>query len=420
MPSRIILTQPQLAELATRLARDTGSVAACPVGSSHLPHLRTYLVRSIEWIPRRVRASDDLLVVRAAPSADDITRVVDEEAKRFPSRGEGAVLAISFERGAISVGGKSLCEERVGQLDSIEIVGPGLPRIALSTDVSVTAAGRGLPGQDERWSRTIGALGETAWRRLTELNFAIIGCGRNGSLMATALARTGATSIALIDPDELEPHSLAEGDFAERSVALGKAEASRAFVMSLPHADTLRVSGLSESVFALPSLGAIKKSDVLICCVDNAAARYAAAFLAKLYLKPMLDIGTGILNGRDRPMGADIRLVLPDRCLLCYGGIAGLNSVQEAAGLDWRARRAGSLRSLNQIATGFGVRALEDFIGRRLRTSSWIQVDFSPTGAARLTHPDSEPSPACPLCIESGAGDGGLQSAGTKGDLPRP
>lgn len=359
-------------------------------------------------MPRRIRSDDDLLFVVATRSSEDLYRRVMNEALRYPSRGEGAVLGLTFERNAVASWGVAICDGTIRSLDSLRVAASGLPRVTYGEEPTVLPAA--LPVEDQRWSRTIGALGEDTWHRLAALEFAIIGCGRNGSLVSTALGRSGATSLSLIDPDGLEPHSLGEGDFLEADLQSRKAHASRDFVLALPHAATLRVQGIAESVFALPALAAIKKADMLVCCVDNAAARYATALLAKLYLKPLLDIGTGVLNGPGRPMGADIRLVLPDQCLLCVGGIAGLRASRPTSQADWQSHRAGSLRSLNSIATGFGLRMLEDFVAGRLRTHSWLQLDFSASGAPRLRVQEIESNATCPLCTLTGAGDDGLRS----------
>jgi hypothetical protein len=192
-------------------------------------------------------------------------------------------------------------------------------------------------GSDERlhtlsdtevWSRTIGALGQAAWRRLRSLHVGVIGCGRSGSLAATALRQLGVRRFTLIDPDVLEPHNLGEMD------GVGPADIGRpkvhAVAETLRQPDDCAVLAFADSILSLSALVVAKRADVLFCCVDSPAARLATACLAALYLKPLVDIGTGIFNESSGPaaparrMGADVRLVLPGRCLLCLGGIADL------------------------------------------------------------------------------------------------
>ena len=80
----------------------------------------------------------------------------------------------------------------------------------------------------------------------------------------------------------------------------------------------------------------------------------------------------------------------------------------DSSGLDWRARRAGSLRSLNQIGTGFALRMLEDFTAERLQSHAWSQLDFGPAGTARLDQVLVPPPGRCLLCSIDAIGDAGL------------
>ena len=70
--------------------------------------------------------------------------------------------------------------------------------------------------------------------------------------------------------------------------------------------------------------------------------RMVSAAVAVLSARPLLDLGTGVLageNGEGRVIGADVRLVLPGRCLSCFGGVAGwpLAPMESPGGAkDWR------------------------------------------------------------------------------------
>ena len=53
-----------------------------------------------------------------------------------------------------------------------------------------------------------------------------------------------------------------------------------------------------------------------------------------------------------------MRLTPPGRCLLCLGGVENLTGRRRA---EWWEERAGSLRSLNSVATGFAQMLLERY-----------------------------------------------------------
>src|SRR5262249_1618930 len=139
-----------------------------------------------------------------------------------------------------------------------------------------------------------------------------------------------------IDPDVLELHNLDAMD-AVTADDLGrcKAEAiAQNLARDLPY---VRLTALPGSVTTPAAREAIKRADVLICCVDNDAARVVVGALACCYARPLLDIGTGVFVPNALPpergsshtglarreLGADVRLLLPgDGCLLCWGGVA--------------------------------------------------------------------------------------------------
>lgn len=58
-----------------------------------------------------------------------------------------------------------------------------------------------------------------------------------------------------------------------------------------------------------------------------------------------------------------------------------------AAQRDWRHERAGSLASLNQCAVGIAMRLLEDSVAARIQHSTWVRLEFTPTGQMTVTYP---------------------------------
>lgn len=316
-------------------------------------------------------------------------------------------------------------------LHHLALVGPGMYRLSAQDPAQIPQLGR-QPDDParSRWSRTIGALGgEDIWRRLVQLRIAIIGCGRTGSLVAVTLARLGVQQLALIDPDAVETHNLGEMD-AVTEADLGKpkvgaiADHLRALVSPLP----MSLFPVAAPVTHPMALSLIKSCDVLFCCADNDAARLATAILATLYHKVLVDIGVGVFYSgsaapaaRGRTMGADVRLILPDDgCLLCRGNLSNYaqavddlcNHRLPASGQrDWRQERAGSLRTLNQMASALAVQMVQDLAAERLRSSTWAHIEFNEDGHLAVSYPPVQPptgTTACALCAKAGLGDEGL------------
>ncbi|MCS7221806.1 MAG: ThiF family adenylyltransferase [Anaerolineae bacterium] len=328
-------------------------------------------------------------------------------------------------------------ERSIELLQRFNLVGPGTHRIRMA-DCGWRISDEKLEISDaerERCSRTIGALGsEATWQRLVSLRVAVIGCGRTGSLAAVTLARLGVSRLILIDPDLVERHNLREMDaVTEADVERPKAKALADHLRPLLLAGQDPVIPLVASIADQVALAAAKGCHVLVCCVDNGAARLAAAIVATLYHRVLLDIGTGIhftandslAQGphnqlRTRVMGADVRLILPgDGCLLCRGSLTdyaqavdelchhrSLTVLREG---EWHMQRAGSLRSLNQLAVGLGMQMLQDLVAERLQASIWAHLEFDLAGRLQVTYPQPSGEVAsCPLCARAGLGDDGL------------
>jgi hypothetical protein len=317
-------------------------------------------------------------------------------------------------------------------IDRLKLVGPGMHLINIAPDG---------PSDDEtllesvfpdRWSRTIGALGEAPWRRLTSLAYGIIGAGRSGSLLARSIADGwGAENITLIDPDTLAHHNLGESDLLVVEPAdFGRPKVdilSERLRMGRGDDRPLAVTPVPESILHLRALRALQTCDAMFVGVDHDGARLAASALASLFMKPLVDIATGIHDaGGERRMGADVRLVLPGRCLLCFGGLADVETARRTiqapeternflANRNWRRERQGSLRSLNQLAVSIGLRLWEDLVCERVAESIWVHLDVDRDGRIRIDDlREVRLADACPICALLGSGEEGLT-----GDLHR-
>ncbi|MBI2201218.1 MAG: ThiF family adenylyltransferase [Armatimonadetes bacterium] len=336
------------------------------------------------------------------------------------------LLGRGQERGR-ALGVVRLPSQALDPLHRLRLVGPGMHTIGLRQEpLSEPPAGsvEGSPqGPMARWSRTIGALDGEVWHRLVGLRYAIVGVGRTGSSLALALVRLGVSHLTLIDPDHVEIHNLGESaGLTEADLGRPKVEAVAAALASLAatHPEVVTVPG---SITSLQALHAAQACDLLVSCVDHDGARLAAAILATLFCKPLLEIATGVHGqGAARQLGADVRLVLPGQCLLCFGGLRDEAEARRVlasaeaerafyAHRDWRSERAGSLASLNQCAVGVAQRLLEDLIAERIQESLWARLEFDASGRLAVSYPTvslPHDRPPCSLCKLRGWGEEGL------------
>jgi len=346
------------------------------------------------------------IVVSGAHTPNEVSeRLATVTASAGPGTRAGLVFGVGQAAGW--VGGAIRDGADWKPLDHIQVVGPGMQQLPLSRKGEKPAEGL----DSERWSRSIGALGEASWRRLQSLHIGIVGCGRTGSLVANSLRKMGVVRLSLIDFDRLERHNLGEMDL------VGEAHVGEAKSIVLSRLLGLE-NALAEPISSVRALKVTKGCDLLISCVDNSQARLLSAFLAMVYLKPILDIGTGVERiGSELRMGADVRLILPGRCLLCCGGVAGIEEARDqlrtpggrtVLPVTWHNQRAGSLRSLNQIAAGLGIRLLEDLLVSRVTESVWTRIEFGPNGTPILPLRAIPSRNSCTCGALTGTADAGL------------
>lgn len=409
-------SQPGLQKLARRLPSLREPHLSCAVGRLHQGDQRRWLVHALE--PPGPSPNPRLLVVGEA-DPDRIEAATRRSIRALETQDEALVLALGLGPAQGQLAAAWCCQGRIEPVRQFVVVGPGwlrLPRL----DSGVAASPAAAAPLEELLSRTIGALGRATFRTLRQLTVAVIGCGRIGSQAAELLASVGVARLILVDADQLELHNLGEmagvefDDFGKPKVTALARGIRRGAV-----GRGTDISTVVEPVDALAALFAVKTADILVSCADSAAARLAAAILAVSFLQPLLDLGTGILPaGPDRRMGADVRLVLPGRCLVCWGDVARRAAAAAAllAGrpdpppADFHDQRLGSLRSLYGLATSLGMTLLEQFLAGRLGESTWLQVDVPSTGVPQLTHRLPSPPPACPLCTLAGRGDAALEA----------
>lgn len=348
---------------------------------------------------------------------------------KLPQQTAALLLIGAAERRGQAAGLRRAEHGMLEPVDLLRLPGAGMREISLipgfSQDYPQGETQTTQTPDPERYSRSRGALG-AAFDRLGKARLLLIGCGRLGSRLASLLVEgAGAQNLTLIDPDRVQASDPGEMQGVQKEdIRKSKTQAL---------ADRLTQTSGSVSVRAFPeyashpvTLEAAQEADLLFCAVDHDTARVAAAILAVLFHRPLIDAATGVHGtGASRQMGFDVRVTLPGRCLLC---LSGLPQAQQAAqnllsteeshrfftNRSWEAERSGSLASLSGLAAHAAVRAAEDLYAGHLQESLWIRGDYLPDGTfSARTHRTDRPERGCALCALGGAGVEGLAGAHT-------
>lgn len=299
---------------------------------------------------------------------------------------------------------------RLVRLDAVVLVGGG-PYV-----VPRPAAHRPSPSAQQRddgaFSRELAAFDDrhSALHALQAAHVAVVGAGRNGSLMATHLASIGVGlgHITLIDDDVLEPANLAAMGLSPKWAGRRKVDAVATLIARVDPA--ARVTKIAAPARAPEALRAMARADVIVVATDRRGsneARLLAASVGSAFLRPVLEVGTGIQRVERNLMrlGADVRLTL-DQCLLCMGGLGDIHRDEGQSGTTWRDERAGSLRSLNSIATGIAQHLLERFFLDATPQATWIHLEIDDRGfMLPRTLRTSGSVAGCPVCAVAGFGD---------------
>ncbi|MBC7239443.1 MAG: hypothetical protein H5T71_05025 [Chloroflexi bacterium] len=105
---------------------------------------------------------------------------------------------------------------------------------------------------------------------------------------------------------------------------------------------------------------------------------------------------------------------------MCYGNlvdydqaVAMLLDPKVRSQADWRMQRAGSLRSLNEIAVGAAIHMVQDLVIGRLEHSTWLHIECDESGHLIAEYPSPHTGgwgQRCALCARAGIGDEGVIS----------
>lgn len=263
----------------------------------------------------------------------------------------------------------------------------------------------------KRWFRL--AQGHLQYMNWSDLHIALVGIGRNGSLLARTLAQLGVKSFIFIDPDSLKTVNL-EAMIGVDSQSCGQAKASALARYLINQYPDIKIEIITKSITSASAFAAMKQANLIIHSSDHDAARLACGIYAAQYLLPLLDIGSGIYQASTQVlMGGDIRLLLPgEHCLWCQGGVSQPETAIELffqhqlSTLPWYQQRQGSLLSLNQLNVHYGLLLLQRYLTGKAG-AAWLQLHFNTQGIPEIQTVSITKHPQCPLCQLTAYGDQG-------------
>jgi molybdopterin/thiamine biosynthesis adenylyltransferase len=267
----------------------------------------------------------------------------------------------------------------------------------------------------ERFDRNVRWLGGAGQETLARTHLGIVGAGGLGAFLLAYAVGLGFCEITLIDPDEVELTNLNRLiGLTHREIGLPKVDALARKLGTADH--DLRLHPLQARIQDERAQKALLHCDVLLCGVDDDAARLEAQLLAARHLKPLLDLGSGVqlLPGerRVRAMGGQMRFYIPGGpCLVCQGlnpaGIvpSEIREAQRTIGyIQGTDEPLPSAITINGAMAALGMDTLVKYLTGFAPAATFLRLDLLNDQIHSL---DFTSRPDCSIC-----GEDGVQGAG--------
>lgn len=313
------------------------------------------------------------------------------------------------------------------EIQAIELLGR-------SIDIRVTGASvHSETDQKHDRQRLIPGMDQS---RLERLRIAIVGCGGNGSQLASLALSMGcgrAGWIACIDHDTIESSNLARIPYAGfDDIGIRKVDC---FARHAAKADpATRVVPIVATADSAVARGHMAAASVILGCGDNDGLRKLANEIAVRYGVPYIDLGCGVIVTEDSiEAGGQVQVVLPgaNQCLLCRGGYdvsqASLSLMHEDARGAYRsagyvtgadADPTPSIAVLNADVARIAATAL---IGMTSDNGFPVHdATYSDVMRGTLLNAESRYEPDCPLCGALGYLNAGSATEPPLTEAPRP
>ncbi len=282
--------------------------------------------------------------------------------------------------------------------------------------------GDAAPSPAEHLDRNIRWLGEAGQSKVQRTRVAICGLGGVGAEVVKNLRGLGFRSYVLIDHDLLEATNLNRLPYRAADVGKSKVDLAAHFIRDLdPDAD---VRCLTTRVEDADAQSALAESDLIISGVDSDAARLSIQVLAARYLKPVVDVGSGIiLKSGTRcvsAMGGQVSVYVPGgACLACQGLNTGaiedasLTTVRERVGYVRGTKETpASVVTINAIMAGFASDVAMRLVTGFSESPVWLNCDLLGNRMATMRFAKRE---NCPIC-----GTYGVEGLGVDEERPLP
>lgn len=334
------------------------------------------------------------------------------------SEREKNLLFIRLVYGQLEEGFRAECVDAGGrliaQINELRVVGPGgirtISRACPSGQLRITRHGQDARLLQGLFERNVRFLGEAGQRKILQSHLVICGAGGLGSFVLAQAKGLGFRRITIIDPDRVEQTNLnrligaTPTDIGQPKVETLAAELRR-------YDPQIVVRAICAKVQEETARQAIIEGNVIVNCLDNDAARLEVQILTARHLKPLLDLGSGIMLKSNQQsvaeMGGQAVFYIPgEACLICQGldptriVSEPIRAIQRAAGyIAGTEETPASVVTLNAVIAGLGMDLLMKYLTGFARVPTYLRYDLLRHQTLQLNFTKR---PDCPICGKSG------------------
>ncbi|MEQ8882650.1 MAG: ThiF family adenylyltransferase [Cytophagales bacterium] len=167
--------------------------------------------------------------------------------------------------------------------ESVRVVGQ---RLSISYNEKLLPS----PAKSKEFQRTISSWGAAMQADITRLKVGIVGLGSVGSLVATALYRTGVKNVKFIDFDIVKEKNLDRMDVPRSDIGQFKASAVKKRLL-LNELHSVIIEDIPYSIIEKEGLEKALDCDVIFCGVDRPWPRFVLDSFSKANYIPVIDGG---------------------------------------------------------------------------------------------------------------------------------
>ena len=215
---------------------------------------------------------------------------------------------------------------------------------------------------------------------LSETGVLLVGAGSVGSLLADGLVRGGIGDLAIIDPDQVEPHNLSRTLYGMADIGKAKAPALAALLRRINRDITITSHPcMLQEMHRGILQAAVAETHLLVAATDDPAAQQLINRISQHNKKPALFVG--LYRGAK---GGEVVISVPGQtpCLECYAGAArfavGTNTpvAREKDYGTQRLKAEPGLASDIRLVSAAGVKIALSLLAAHIRDPNSTGADF--------------------------------------------